>query len=95
MQLRFALGAVLDKGYRHPVLHRSNDTGQISGNREEGIRNKFGGQAADTGHWRGSNESQKATVRIATGGTPAWEIGCGHCPQRLPCQRELAKIFDF
>ena len=40
--------------------------------------NKFGGQAADTGHWRGSNESQKATVRIDTGGTPEapglWEL---------------------
>ena len=30
-----------------------------------------------TGHWRGSNDSQKATVRTATGGTPV----SGHCPQ--------------
>ena len=33
-----------------------------------------------SGHWRGSNDLLKATVRIATGGTPACENGCGHCP---------------
>ena len=28
----------------------------------------------DTGHWRGSNDLLKITVRIATGGTPALEF---------------------
>ena len=35
----------------------------------------------ETGHWRGSNDLQKIPVRIVS----------GHCPQRLPCQRELAR----
>ena len=29
MQFRFALGVVLDRGYRHSNFHRSNDTGQV------------------------------------------------------------------
>ncbi len=42
----------------------------------------------DTGHWRGSNDLLKITVRIATGGTPACEIVRGHCPPRR------SKFFD-
>ena len=29
----------------------------------------------DTGHWRGSNDSQKISVRIAPGGSPAADTG--------------------
>ena len=29
MQFRFALGVVLDKGYQHSNIHRSNDTGRV------------------------------------------------------------------
>ena len=35
----------------------------------------------DTGLWRGSDDLHQLPSEIATGGTPACEIGCGHCPQ--------------
>ena len=35
----------------------------------------------DTGLWRGSDDLHQLPSEIDTGGTPACEIGCGHCPQ--------------
>ena len=47
----------------------------------------------DTGHWRGSNDSQKIPVRIVSGDSPP-KLSAGTA-RRLPCERELAKISDF
>ena len=77
-------------------------------NSEEGIGKKFRRlclrnppasaflchRSNDTGHWRGSNDLLKIPVRNCHRGHPGVRIVSGHCP-RLPCQRELAKIFDF
>ena len=48
----------------------TDDTGQISGNREEGIGNKFGGKPPIPG------TGGAVTIRRRL---PS-EIGCGHCP---------------
>ena len=38
----------------------------------------------DTGRVREVTNRRKLPCEIASGGTPACEIGCGHCPPKLP-----------
>ena len=47
-------------------------------------------QGNDTGHWRGSNDLQKTSVRIATGGTPAGAGGAVTIRRRLSCALSAA-----
>ena len=47
-------------------------------------------QGNDTGHWRGSNDLQKTSVRIATGGTPAGAGGVVTIRRRLSCALSAA-----
>ena len=63
------------------------------------MRNWLRALLADTGHLRGSNDLLKATVRIATGGTPAGGSGKerfaenyrAHCQRALPAKAPLPK----